>query len=219
VIRVLVVDDDPLVRTGLRTLLELEPDLAIVGEAADGDEAIRQNLALEPDVVLMDVRMPGMGGIEATERLVARDPHRPRVLVLTTFEQDEFVFGALRAGASGFLLKRVDPDELVAAVRFAARGDSLLFPRRTRALVERHLGPEVDPGQAARVASLTARELDVLRLVAAGHSNAEIASELVVASETVKTHVANVLLKLGARDRTQAAIAAYEGGLVRVGGR
>jgi DNA-binding NarL/FixJ family response regulator len=217
VIRVLLVDDDRLVRAGLRTLLDAEEDLEVVGEAADGDAAIRLNLALAPDVVLMDVRMPGMGGIEATQRLVARDPERPRVVVLTTFEQDEFVHGALRAGASGFLLKRVDPDELVAAVRLAARGESLLLPRLTRALVARHRPLSPDPAVAARLAELTPREREVLRLVAAGRSNAEIAGALVVATETVKSHVAGVLLKLGARDRTQAAIAAYEGGLVRPG--
>jgi DNA-binding NarL/FixJ family response regulator len=217
VIRVLLVDDDRLVRAGLRTLLDAEEDLEVVGEAADGDAAIRLNLALAPDVVLMDVRMPGMGGIEATQRLVARDPERPRVVVLTTFEQDEFVHGALRAGASGFLLKRVDPDELVAAVRLAARGESLLLPRLTRALVARHRPLSPDPAVAARLAELTPREREVLRLVAAGRSNAEIAGALVVATETVKSHVAGVLLKLGARDRTQAAISAYEGGLVRPG--
>ena len=217
-IRLLVADDDALVRSGLTTLLRAEPDIEVVGEAADGIEAVRRACELDPDVVLMDVRMPKMDGLEATRALVARSPERPRVLVVTTFEHDEYVYDALRAGASGFVLKRVQPEELAQAVRIVASGESLVFPALTRRLVERHAA-RVDPSdrRALLIAQLTEREAETLRLVARGWSNQEIADELVVAVHTVKTHVARVLAKLEVRDRTQAVVLAYETGFVQPG--
>jgi DNA-binding NarL/FixJ family response regulator len=213
--RVLLVDDDALIRAGVRAVLGAEPDLEVVGEAADGAEVVPLARRLRPDVVLMDVRMPAVDGIRATE-LLLRGDDAPRVLVLTTFENDEYVYDALRAGAAGFLLKRVPPQEIVDAVRLVARGDSLLFPASIRRLAERY-GPAGGPRPA--LPDLTAREAEVLSLVAAGRTNAEIAAELVLGHETVKTHVANLLAKLGARDRTQAVIAAYESGFVTPGDR
>lgn len=216
---VLLADDDRLVRTGLRAILDHEPDLAVVGEAENGEGAVERAANLHPDVVLMDVRMPGMDGIEATRRLVDRDPERPRVLVVTTFEDDAYVYDALRVGASGFVLKRIDPSELINAVRIVASGESLVFPALTRRLVERFGPRNVDGDRATLLlAGLTDREAEILRLVAAGHSNADIAAGLFLCLQTVKTHVSNVLTKLQARDRTQAVIAAYEGGLVVPGG-
>jgi DNA-binding NarL/FixJ family response regulator len=219
-IRVLLVDDDALIRAGVRAVLGTEPDLEVVGEAADGAEVVPLARRLRPDVVLMDVRMPAVDGIRATELLLRDrrpgDDDPPRVVVLTTFENDEHVYDALRAGASGFLLKRVPPQEIVDAVRLVARGDSLLFPASIRRLAERY-GPAGGPRPA--LPDLTAREAEVLSLVAAGRTNAEIAAELVLGHETVKTHVANLLAKLGARDRTQAVIAAYESGFVTPGDR
>jgi DNA-binding NarL/FixJ family response regulator len=217
-VRVLIVDDDALVRAGLRAVLGSEPDLAVVGEAGDGAEVLPLAVRLRPDVVLMDVRMPAVDGIRATELLLQRLDRPPRVLVLTTFENDDYVYEALRAGASGFLLKRARPDELVQAVRVLARGESLVFPDAIRGLVERR-APGAAGAPARKLTGLTDREREVLRLVAAGRSNAEIAADLVLGVETVKTHVANVLAKLGARDRTQAVIAAYESGFVRPGDR
>jgi DNA-binding NarL/FixJ family response regulator len=218
-IRVLLVDDDALIRAGIRAVLGTEPDLLVVGEAADGAEVVPLARRLRPDVVLMDVRMPAVDGIRATELLLRDHPRdgagAPRVLVLTTFENDEYVYDALRAGASGFLLKRVPPQEIVDAVRLVARGDSLLFPASIRRLAERYA--PAAPGRA--LPDLTAREAEVLGLVAAGRTNAEIAAELVLGVETVKTHVANLLGKLGARDRTQAVVAAYESGFVSPGGQ
>jgi DNA-binding NarL/FixJ family response regulator len=208
-ISVLLVDDEDLVRAGLRTILETEPGLAVVGEAADGAEVVPLVRRLRPDVVLMDVRMPAVDGIQATRMVLRAVPEPPRVLVVTTFENDDYVYDALRAGASGFLLKRARPEEFIQAVKLVATGDSLLFPAAIRRLAARHAGR---PGAA--LPTLTEREAEVLRLVAAGRSNAEIADELVVALETVKTHVGNVLAKLGARDRTQAVIAAYESGFI-----
>ena len=206
-IRVLIADDEYLVRTGLRAILDSEDDLTVVGEAADGSEVIPLVSRLRPDVVLMDVRMPEVDGLQATRRILGAVPDPPKILVVTTFENDEYVYEALRAGASGFLLKRSRPAEMLQAVRLVAAGDSLLFPRAIRTLAARH-------GSKRAPLPLTEREADVLRLVAAGRSNAEIAGELYVGTETVKTHVGNILTKLGARDRTQAVIAAYESGFV-----
>lgn len=210
-VRVLLVDDEPLIRTGLRTIIDAEPDLEVVGEAGDGIAAVAAVRREKPDVVLMDVRMPTVDGIAATERIVGA-PDAPRVVVVTTFENDEYVYGALRVGASGFLLKRARPDEIIDAIRLVARGDSLLFPAAIRALVARH--GHGRHGDHLRSARLTDREAEVLRLMAAGRANAEIADDLTVSLETVKTHVGNVLAKLRARDRTQAVIAAYESGFV-----
>ena len=217
-IGVVIADDDGLVRSGLRTILSTEPDIDVIGEASDGFEAVRRSAELDPDVVLMDVRMPNLDGIEATRRIVERAPLRPRVLVVTTFEHDDYVFDALRAGASGFVLKRVQPEELAQAIRIVASGESLVFPALTRALVERHsVRLEKDDRRTALVASLTEREAEILRLVARGRSNQEIADELVLAVHTVKSHVAHVLAKLECRDRTQAVIVAYETGFIRLG--
>ena len=217
-IRVLVADDQRLVRAGFRVILESEPDIQVVAEAADGVEAIEFARSSRPDVVLMDVRMPRIDGLTATERLLASaDP--PRVVVLTTFDQNEYVVRALRAGAYGFLLKDAPASRLVTAVRAAASGEALIEPTITRRLLERFAAPDVGPtALPASLRALTDRELDVLRLVARGLSNAEIAAELVVAETTVKTHVARVLAKLGLRDRVQAVVLAYESGFVRRGG-
>jgi DNA-binding NarL/FixJ family response regulator len=212
---VLIVDDEELVRMGLRAVIDAQPDLRVVGEAADGAEVPPLVARLRPDVVLMDVRMPATDGIQATRLLVARADHPPRVLVITTFENDEYVYAALRAGASGFVLKRARPTQLVDAIRVVARGDSLLFPAAIRRLVDAYAG---DGGARLADARLTGRELDVLRRMAAGRSNAEIATDLVLSVETVKTHVGNVLAKLHARDRTQAVIAAYESRLITPAG-
>jgi DNA-binding NarL/FixJ family response regulator len=217
VTRVLLVDDQQLVRTGFRLILDLEPDLEVVGEAADGAACLRAVREVAPDVVLMDVRMPTMDGVEATRRLVgAGSP--ARVLILTTFDLDEYVYAAMRAGASGFLLKDVGRDELVHAVRTVARGDQMLAPAVTRRLVERFVRlPAPGQGVPEVLTPLSARERDVLALVARGLSNAEIAASLVIGEATVKTHVARVLEKLGLRDRVQAAVLAYESGFVRPG--
>jgi DNA-binding NarL/FixJ family response regulator len=210
-IRVLIADDEPLVRSGLRAIVDSEPDLSVVGEAADGVAAVAEARRLKPDVVLMDVRMPRTDGIRATG-LLTRDGG-PAVLVVTTFENDDYVYDALRAGARGFLLKRARTSEFTDAIRTVHRGDSLLFPSAVRKLVGNH-GTLRDTGLVE--AGLTEREQEVLRLVARGLSNAEIASELVLGVETIKTHVRNVLAKLGVRDRVQAVIAAYESGFIPV---
>ncbi|MFI9559494.1 response regulator [Nonomuraea endophytica] len=207
-VRIVIADDEDLIRAGLRIILDSEPDLSVVGEAADGAAVIPVVRRERPDVVLMDVRMPAVDGIQATRQLVAME-EPPKVLVVTTFENDDYVYDALRAGADGFLLKRTRPEELVSAIRTVARGESLLFPAAIRGLAGSR--PRVPvPG----IERLTGREGDVLRLMTKGLSNGEIAAELVVSAETVKTHVGNVLTKLGARDRTQAVIAAYESGFV-----
>ncbi|NJA57212.1 response regulator transcription factor [Streptomyces sp. NEAU-H3] len=211
-LRVLLVDDEPLVRAGLRAVLEAQPDLEVCGEAGDGAAVVPLVRALRPDVVAMDVRMPLMDGIGATRAVLAMAGPLPKILVVTTFENDSYVYDALRAGADGFLLKRARPAEIVHAVRVVAAGDSLLFPAAVRRLADHHGGraPAPFPG-------LTGREGEVLRLMARGLSNAEIAARLVVGAETVKTHVSAVLSKLGARDRTQAVVLAYDSGFVAPG--
>jgi DNA-binding NarL/FixJ family response regulator len=213
VIRILLADDQALVRAGFRLILDAEADMEVVGEASDGAEALERARAATPDVVLMDVRMPDLDGIEATRRLLAADV-RPRVLMLTTFDLDEYVIDAFRAGASGFLLKTAPPDQLVAAVRTVHAGEALLAPASTRRLIEQFARP---PAEAPALDELTARERGVLRLLARGLTNAEIATELVVEPSTVKSHVASVLAKLHLRDRVQAVVFAYESGLVRAG--
>jgi DNA-binding NarL/FixJ family response regulator len=218
VTRVVIADDQALVRGGFRMILEAQPDIQVVGEASDGYQAVDQARKLQPDVVLMDIRMPGLDGIEATRRLLDNPSASLRVLMLTTFDLDEYVYQAMRAGASGFLLKSVEPAELAHAVRVVAAGDALLAPTITRRLLERflHLPP---PGSAPPrgLGELTARELEVLTLMARGQSNAEIAAALFLSETTVKTHVAHLFQKLGLRDRVQAVIVAYESGLVRPG--
>jgi DNA-binding NarL/FixJ family response regulator len=219
-IGVAVVDDQALVRAGFRMILEIEPDLAVVGEASDGEGAVALVGSTRPDVVLMDVRMPGVDGIEATRRILA-DPSCPtRVVMLTTFDMDEYVYAALQAGASGFLLKDVQPELLVAGIRAVHSGESLLAPSVTRRMIESFLERPRTADEAARrrLDSLTAREQETLRLMARGLTNAEIAGEFVVSETTVKTHVGRVLMKLGLRDRVQAVIYAYENGLVGAGG-
>jgi DNA-binding NarL/FixJ family response regulator len=217
VIRVLVVDDQALVRGGFRLILESQPGIEVVAEAADGREALAKARELRPDVVLMDVRMPGMDGLEATRQLLAgREP--PRVLMLTTFDLDEYVYDALRAGASGFLLKDVRPEQLADAVRVVAEGEMLLAPAITQRLVQQYVrrtrpGTTRPPG----LDTLTDREVSVLRLIARGRSNAEIAAGLFLSETTVKTHVTHVFSKLGLRDRAQAVVVAYECGLVEPG--
>jgi DNA-binding NarL/FixJ family response regulator len=220
-IRVLIADDQALVRAGFRMILDAEGDMEVVGEAEDGEEAVRRSAGLRPDVVVMDVRMPVLDGVAATARLLAPPdaPEAPRVLVVTTFDVDEYVYDALRAGASGFLLKNAPPEDLVRAVRVIAAGDALLAPSVTRRLLlefgTRAARPTADsPG----LDELTDREREVLLLVARGLSNAEIADRLVVSGGTVKTHVARILMKLGLRDRVQAVVLAYESGLVEPGG-
>jgi DNA-binding NarL/FixJ family response regulator len=212
-IRVLLADDQQLVRSGFRMILRAEPDIDVVGEAADGGEAVTLVRDLAPDVVLMDVRMPNMDGIAATRRIIDGSEHQPRVLVLTTFDLDEYVYEALRAGASGFLLKDAPEEQLVSGIRIVAAGASLFAPAVTRRLVERFAGgaPRQPP---PALAELTTRELEVLRLVARGLSNAEIAAELVLSEHTAKTHVAHILSKLDLRDRVQAVVLAFECGIV-----
>ncbi|MCW7983977.1 response regulator transcription factor [Streptomyces sp. WAC01526] len=213
-VTVLVVDDDELTRTGLRTLLSAKPDLDVVGEAGDGAEAVAAVTRLQPDVVLMDVRMPRVDGIEATRRLQAL-PDPPKVVVITTFEHDEYVWDALRAGASGFIRKRAPAQQIAHAVRLVTAGDSVLFPDAVRRMAaDRHVRRD-----ASVTAALTGRETETLRLMARGLSNQEIAAQLVVSLETVKTHVGNVLAKLGVGNRTQAVVLAFESGVAELGAR
>jgi DNA-binding NarL/FixJ family response regulator len=219
VISVLVADDQSLMRSALRTCLDNEADITVVGEASDGAECVRQAVRLRPDVVVMDVRMPIMDGIEATRRLCAQ-PTAPRVLVMTTFDLDEYIIGALRAGASGFLVKDSAPEELVQAVRLIAEGQAMLAPTVTRRLLDlrgRTLKPISSEARDAIVGSITARELDVLKLAARGLSNVEIAQELAVAPSSVKTHIGHLLSKLRLTDRVQLVVFAYENELVRPG--
>jgi DNA-binding NarL/FixJ family response regulator len=216
-VRVLVVDDDDLMRAGLRSVLASDETIEVVGEATDGRAAIGSVRALQPEVVLMDIRMPELDGISATREVLAISPET-KVVVLTTFEDDDYVFGALSAGASGFLLKRTRPEELIAAIHTIAAGDSLLSPSVTRTVIDRMAAaPPPDSRAHERLDELTPREREVLELIARGLSNAEIASELVVEESTVKSHVKRILMKLHARDRVQAVIFAYESGLARTG--
>jgi DNA-binding NarL/FixJ family response regulator len=217
-IRVLLADDQALVRSGFRMILEARPEIEVVGEAEDGVEAMEATRRLLPDVILMDIRMPNVDGVEATRRLVARGTES-RILILTTFDLDEYVYEAIRAGASGFLLKDVRPQELVDAIHVVAKGDALLAPSITRRLLDRFAeqAPEDPAKPPPQLESLTERELEVLKLVAKGWSNAELAEKLFLSETTVKTHVSSVLRKLGLRDRVQAVVAAYEAGLVRPG--
>jgi DNA-binding NarL/FixJ family response regulator len=218
-IRVVVVDDQALVRTGFSMILGAEPDIEVVGEASDGAQAVEVARSLRPDVILMDIRMPVMDGVEATRLVAGPDVADPqRVLILTTFDLDEYVFDALRAGASGFLLKDTPPEELAAAVRIVAAGDALLAPSITRKLVAQFASqPEPEPVVTVDLQHLTDREREVLVLMARGLSNGEIAGELIVGETTVKTHVGRILMKLHLRDRVQAVVLAYETGLVRPG--
>jgi DNA-binding NarL/FixJ family response regulator len=214
--RVLIADDQPLVRVGLRKILDFEPDVEVVGEAGDGEDAVRQTGRSAPDVVLMDIRMPILDGIEATRQIVA-DVGATRVLVLTTYGLDENVYDALAAGASGFLVKTDSPERLVDAIRVVAAGDALLAPEITRRLIERFVSAPLPTRLLGELEELTAREREVLALLARGKTNAEIAGDLYVSEGTVKTHVARVLSKLGLRDRTQAVVFAYETGVIRPG--
>ena len=218
-IRVLLADDQTMVRAGFRLILSAEPDIAVVGEAADGVEAVAAARRLRPDVTLMDIRMPRLDGISATRRLASEAPAVTRVVVLTTFDVDSHVYDALRAGASGFLLKNAPPEELVQAIRLVADGGALLDPAVTRRVIEEFARSPAPGPVPPEVRGLTERELEVLHLVAGGLSNAEIAATLVVSEATVKTHVARLLAKLGLRDRVQAVVYAYERGLVRPGAR
>ena len=215
-ISVLIVDDQALVRRGFRLLLEIEPDLDIVGEASDGAEAVETARTLRPDVILMDVRMPNLDGIEATRQVMALPGNQSRIVMLTTFDMDDYVYEALRGGASGFLVKDVEPELLVAGIKAVHAGESLLAPKVTRRMIETFLArrPVIDAAAAQRLATLTTRERETLDLVAQGLSNAEIAKVFVVSETTIKTHVARVLMKLAVRDRVQAVIYAYDHGLV-----
>ena len=220
-IRILIVDDQAMVRAGFAALLGAQPDFEVVGQAENGEIGVQLARDLAPDVVLMDVRMPVLDGIAATRQLLGTDvaaEKPPRVIMLTTFDVDDYVFDAIRAGASGFLLKDAPPADLIAAVEVVARGDALLAPSVTRRMIEHFVRDSTARGQRTELPHLTERETEVLVLVARGLSNAEIAAELVVAEQTVKSHVSRVLGKLGARDRAQAVVAAYEGGLVVPGG-
>jgi DNA-binding NarL/FixJ family response regulator len=216
-VKVLLVDDDDLMRAGLKAVLTTDETIDVVGEAGSGRAAVSTVRALTPDVVLMDVRMPDLDGISATREVLAASPE-VKVTILTTFEQDDYIFGALNAGASGFLLKRTKPEELIAAIHTIAEGDSLLSPSVTRRVIERMAGqPVSDLSAGKRLAQLTPREREVLELIARGLSNREIAAEFVIEESTVKTHVKRILMKLRLRDRVQAVIFAYESGLARVG--
>ena len=217
-IRVVIADDQQLIRTGFRMILDDEPDIEVIGEATTGTEAIAVTRELRPDVVLMDIRMPELDGIEATRRILAPN-HEPKtsVLILTTFDLDEYVYDALRAGASGFLLKDVPAHQLAAGIRTVGDGDALLAPSITRRLIEEFVAPRTPDNTTPGLDELTPRELEVFRLLATGMTNSEIASKLIVGETTIKTHVARILTKLGVRDRVQAVVLAYETGLISPG--
>jgi DNA-binding NarL/FixJ family response regulator len=217
VITTVVADDQALVRAGFRKILEAAPDICVVGEAGDGHEAVQVVAAVRPDVALLDIRMPRLDGIEAARYMLADSTARTRVMMLTTFGVDEYVFASLKAGASGFLLKDAPPEQLIDAVRVVAAGDALLAPQVTRSVIERFVASDYDATLRSRVESLSPRETEVLRSLTRGLSNAELARELFVSEATVKSHIAGLLTKLGARGRVQAVIAAYESGLVRPG--
>jgi DNA-binding NarL/FixJ family response regulator len=214
---VLLADDQAMVRAGFRMILESEPDIEVVGEAEDGEQAIAATRRLRPDVVLMDIQMPGESGLQATRRITESPGQASRVVILTTFERDEYIFEALQSGASGFLLKNAPPEQLIHAVRVAATGDALLAPSVTRRIIEQFASRPIRPELTAPLQSLTQREREVLVLLARGNSNAELAAELFVTEGTIKTHVSSVLAKLGLRDRVQAVVLAYESGLVTPG--
>ncbi|MGW0520689.1 response regulator [Crossiella sp. NPDC003009] len=213
-VRVLLADDHAMLRSGLRALLTTQPDLECVGEAADGRAAVAEVARLRPDVAMLDIRMPKVDGLSATEAILAAPDNRTKVVVLTTYDNDEYVYRALRAGASGFLLKSLPPEELLTAIRVAARGDALIDPSVTQRLISRFAGSIAPPASAPGLDSLTAREREVLLLMARAHSNAEIATALHVGDETVKTHVSRILAKLGLRDRVHAVVYAHLNGLV-----
>ena len=216
-LRVVVADDQSMVRAGFRSLLNEEPGLEVVGEAADGEQAVAAVRRFRPDVALMDIRMPNVDGLEATRRIGQETALRSRVVILTTFERDDYVFEALRAGASGFLLKNAPPEELVHAVRIVAAGDALLAPSVTRRVIEQYAQRPAPPKHDPGLGRLTEREAEVLRLLATGKSNAELATQLYLGEGTIKTHVSHLLAKLGLRDRVQAVVFAYESGLVEPG--
>lgn len=220
-IRVLIADDEALVRGGFRSMLERDDDIDVVGEASDGEQAVALASELDPDVILMDIRMPQLDGLEATRRILSKPGARaPRVLMLTTFDRDLYIYEALKTGASGFMLKDSPPERLAAAIHVVATGEAMLAPAITRRLIEEHVrGPRPGKATPAELDELSPRELDVVRLVARGDSNAEIAAGLYLSQATVKTHVAAILAKLGLRDRTQVVVFAYESGFVRPGSR
>jgi DNA-binding NarL/FixJ family response regulator len=218
VIKILIADDHELMRNGLRAMLDAQDDMEVVGEAQDGAQAVDEAIRLHPDVVIMDIRMPRLDGIEATRRLMAQGEQAPRVLVLTTFDLDEYVYQALRAGAGGFMLKDAPPRQLAEAVRTVSAGESLLAPAVTKRLIARYVSrPPADAVRRERFAELTDRELEVLNLLTRGLSNVEIGERLFLSEATIKTHVTRVLNKLGVRDRVQAVVLAYESGLVEPG--
>ncbi len=216
-IRVLLADDQAMVRAGFRMILGSEPDIEVVGEAENGEQAAAAANRLRPDVVFMDIQMPGVDGLQATRTITQNQQLATRVVILTTFERDEYVFEAMQAGASGFLLKNAPPEELIHAVRVVAAGDALLAPSVTRRIIEQFARRPVEPDVRERLESLTQREREVLVMLARGNSNAELAAELFVTEGTIKTHVSSLLAKLGLRDRVQAVVLAYESGLVRPG--